>query len=43
MEGYFIRDEDKGRIIAISCLVLLLIFLKGLILGYLLGRNCDDE
>lgn len=38
-KGTFIPNNQKSKLITISCVIVGLIFIKGLLLGYILGRR----
>ena len=38
-KGTFIPNNQKSKLITISCVIVGLIFIKGLLLGYIFGRR----
>lgn len=38
-KGTFIPNNQKSKLITLSCIIVGLIFIKGLLLGYLMGRR----
>lgn len=38
-KGTFIPNNQKSKLITISCVIVGLMFIKGLLLGYILGRR----
>lgn len=38
-KGTFIPNNQKTKLVTLSCIVVALIFIKGILLGYIMGRK----
>lgn len=38
-KGTFIPNNQKTKLVALSCIIVSLIFIKGILLGYIMGRK----
>lgn len=38
-KGTFIPNHQKSKLITLSCIIVALLFIKGILLGYIIGRK----